>query len=352
MDEGRRTRDERSAALRFGLAVLLLTTGASLAHASDKTDIVMLNTGDRITCEIKQLERGRLTVKTDPMDTVTVHWGDVVSLTSTKYFEIEVTSGIRYYGSLKADAPGIIVVVGALAGSTSLHLLDVVRITPLERSFWSRLDGAIGLGYSYTRASDQTQWTLNANTSYRARRYLTQGSISSQFTAIEGADSTSRNTLTLSSRRFFGQRWFTAGFGQLQQDQSLGLDFRSVLGAVGGRYLIQRPETTVSVFAGPAYTREQFNGDPTENSAEAVLGADWEWFTPGNNDTDLSTTVLSYYNLSGGARARIEFNTSYTQKLVKDLHWSLNVFESYNGDPPEGQKANDFGVSITLGWSF
>jgi len=350
MDEGRVA--VRSSALRFGLAILLLMMGASLARAADKTDIIMLNTGDRVTCEIKQLQRGRLTVKTDPMDTVTIHWGDVVSLTSARYFEIEVASGIRYYGSLKADAPGIIVVVGALAGMTSLHLLDVIRITPLGQSFWNRIDGAIDLGYSYTRASEQTQWTLNANASYRARRYLTNGSVSSQFTAIQGADSTSRNTLVLSSRRFFGKRWFTGGFGQLQQDQSLGLDFRSVVGAVGGRYLMQRPETTFSVFAGPAYTREQFTGDPTQNSAEAMLGADWEWFTPGDNDTDLSSTVLTYYNLSGDARARIEFNTSYQQKLVKDLHWSLNVFESYNGAPPEGQKANDFGVSITLGWSF
>jgi uncharacterized protein DUF481 len=326
--------------------------GAPPARAADKTDIVMLNTGDRITCEIKQLDRGRLTVKTDPMDTIVIHWGDVVSLISTKYFEVEVASGIRYYGSLKADTPGIIVVVGALAGTTSLHLLDVVRITPLGQRFWNRIDGAIDLGYSYTRASEQTQWTLNANASYRARRYLTQGNVSSQFTAIQGADSTSRNSLTVSGRRFLGQRWFTAVFGQLQQDQSLGLDFRSVLGAAGGRYLMQRPVTTFSVFAGAAYTREQFEGTPTDNSAEALVGADWEWFTPGNNDTDLSSTVLSYYSLSGDARARIEFNTAYSQKLVKDLHWSLNVFDSYNGDPPEGQKANDFGVSITLGWSF
>ena len=332
--------------------MLLLAIGAPRARAADKTDIVMLNTGDRITCEIKQLERGRLTAKTDPMDTVTIHWGDVVSLTSTRYFEVEVAAGIRYYGSLKADAPGIIVVVGALAGTTSLHVLDVVRITPLGQSFWNRMDGAIDLGFSYTRASEQTQWTLNANASYRARRYLTQGTFSSQLTAIQGADTTSRNQLTVSSRRFRGRRWFTAGFGQVQQDQALGLDYRSVIGAAVGRYLLQQPETMVSVFSGVAYTRERFEDDSPDNSAEALAGADWEWFTPGDNDTDLSSTVITYYSLSGSSRARIEFDTSYSQKLVKDLHWSLNVFDSYNGDPPEGQKANDFGVSVTLGWSF
>ncbi len=336
---------------RWVVAVALMIGGAPEARAADKTDIVMLNNGDRVTCEIKQLDRGRLTVKTDTMDTINVHWGDVVSLTSTRTFEVEASSGITFYGSLKAGAPGSIVVVGT-SGLTTLTLLDVVRISPLGRSFWSRLDGGIDLGFSYAQASDQTQWTLNANAQYRRERYLTQGSFSSQFTAIEGAESTSRNTLAASTRRLLGRQWFSSGLAQFQQDESLGLNFRSVLGGAGGRYLLHRPQTTFAVFAGAAYTREQFVDEPTDNSAEALAGVDWEWFTIGSNDTDLSSALFTYYNISGRARARIEFRTSYQQKIVKDLHWTLNLFDSYDGAPPEGQKANDFGVSISLGWSF
>jgi putative salt-induced outer membrane protein YdiY len=336
---------------RCATALLLLFAVARPALAADKTDIVNMNNGDRVTCEIKQLSRGRLTVKTDPMDTVTVHWGDVVSVTSTRTFEVEVASGITYYGSLKPGGPGGIVVVGIL-GETSLKLLDVVRISPLEQRFWSGLDGSIDVGFSFTQASEQTQYTLNANAQYRRRRYLTQGSFSSLFTALEGADPTTRNSLSLSGRRLLGPRWFSSGFGQLQQDESLGLNFRSVLGGAGGRYLMQRSQTTFSTFAGLAYTREQFVDEPTNHSAEALLGADWEWFTIGNNDTDFSTVLLTFYNISGRARTRVDLNTSYTQKIVGDLHWSLNVFETFDSAPPEGQKANDFGTSISLGWTF
>lgn len=336
---------------RCASILLLLLAVARSACADDKIDIIVMNNGDRITCELKQLERGRLTAKTDPMDTVTVHWGDVVSITSPKTFEVQIASGISYYGSLKPGSPGTLIVVGAL-GETSLKLLDIVRISPLNGGFWSRLDGAINLGFNFAQASEQTQWTLNANAQYRRERYLTQGTLSSQFTAIKGADPTSRNSLSLSTRRFLSGQWFSAGFTQFQQDESLGLNFRSVLGGAAGRYLIQRAIVTVSVFSGLAYTHEQFAGEPTANSAEALLGADWEWFTLGNNDTDLSSTFLSYYDVTGSGRWRTDFNTSYRQKIVGDLNWSLNLFQSYDSAPPEGQKSSDFGVSVSLGWSF
>jgi len=30
----------------------------------------------------------------------------------------------------------------------------------------------------------------------------------------------------------------------------------------------------------------------------------------------------------------------------------INLFESYNSDPPASQKRSDFGISATVGWSF
>ena len=58
-----------------------------------------LKNGDRVSCEIKKLDRALLTLSTDPMDTVTVHWDSVAGLSSPRYFEIELTSGAVYYGS-------------------------------------------------------------------------------------------------------------------------------------------------------------------------------------------------------------------------------------------------------------
>ncbi len=333
------------------VAALALLATATAARAQ-KTDTIVINNGDRLTAEIKSLERGSLTVKTDALSTVTVYWSDVVSLTSTKNFEIEIASGQRYYGSLAPGGPRMVAITGLLGSKATLSMLDIVRISPLNQTFWHRLDGSIDVGFSFTQASQQTQWTLNTNVSYRQARYLSEAKLSSQLTAIEGADTVTRNALTLSSQRYLGSRNYLIGFGQFQQDESLGVNFRSTLGAAYGRYLVQRRQTTLSTFGGIAFTREQFTGEDYENSAEALFGADVEWFTPGESDTDFSTTAVSYYNISGTARVRLEVNTAFKRKFLKDLNWSINAFNSFDSTPSEGQKQNDFGVSLSLGWTF
>jgi hypothetical protein len=71
-------------------------TGAYIAppvSAREKTDIVILKNGDRITCEVKSLSRGMLTVKTDSMGTVDIKWPDVDKITTKYLFTVQDTAG-------------------------------------------------------------------------------------------------------------------------------------------------------------------------------------------------------------------------------------------------------------------
>src|SRR4029453_13120805 len=80
------------------------------------------------------------------------------------------------------------------------------------------------------------------------------------------------------------------------------------------------------------------------------------WRTPSSNTLGRRPPprlklVLSFFALNR-ARVRLELNTRFKSDIVGDLYWSVNVFESYNGAPPAGQKSNDSGVSAAIGWSF
>jgi len=334
------------------LAVVLVALGGCAAYAAPKTDIVVLNNGDRLTVEIKAMSRGRLTVKTDALGTPNVDWGDVVGLQSSRSYEIEVTDGRRYYGALVEGVRSHVLVRGLLGTPTDLVLLDIVRLTPLGASFWSRLDGNLDAGFNFTSASEQTQWTLNTSVEYRKRAFLNRASLSSQLTKLE-ANSQTRNNLNLSSQRFLKNRWFTGGVGQFLQDESLDLDLRSVLGAIVGRYLTQSNHTTFSLFTGGGYTLEHYAGSAAESSFEVLAGGDWEWFSPASSSIDFSSTVISYFNVGTRARARIEFSTSLKRELFKDFYWNVSGFDSYDGAPPtETQKKNDFGITLSVGYSF
>jgi hypothetical protein len=82
--------------------LLLLCSYSPPADAREKLDVVILKSGDRITCEVTSLSRGMLTAKTDSMGTVQIKWQDIKQITSKFIFLVQDTQGQLYVGSLEA----------------------------------------------------------------------------------------------------------------------------------------------------------------------------------------------------------------------------------------------------------
>ena len=125
-------------------AVLLLgswlAAAGPAAASHPKDDIVKLDKGDRFYGEIKKVTQGTLTLKTASAGTLSVKWSHVVRLVSTFQYQVQVTSGERYFGSLaEPDEEGHLKVVGS-AGTHSLPLGDVFWLGPIERGFWREAD--------------------------------------------------------------------------------------------------------------------------------------------------------------------------------------------------------------------
>jgi len=335
----------------LAVAGVLVARFAIPCLAADKTDIIELLNGDRVTCEIRKLERGKLTVKTDGIGTIAIEWDDVAHATSAANYDVELSSGQRYFGSLaRGDARTIVVVTST--GPVRLDTTSVVRVTPLKGSFWHRLDGSIDAGFSFTEANVQTQWTFDTSVSYRSRRWLSSLEADSALTTREDADRQTRSSLTLQSERFLHPRWSALGFSQFQQNEELALELRTVIGGGIRRILQQSNRTVLSAAVGAAFTSEQYEDAEDEKVAEAVAGLTWDWFTFDGRSTNLDVSALSFYALRGEGRVRLELDASFKSDIVGDLYWSINLFESYNSAPPPGQKRNDSGVSASVGWTF
>jgi len=333
-------------------AVLLVSVCPSIAAAGHgKVDRVEKSNGDILTCEVIGLIRGLLEAKTDGMGTVKIELYKIVRLTSPAIFEVELSSGLRYFGTLSAPANGKLVVSGAPTGMV-FDLSDVVRLVPLDQKFWRQLDGSIDLGYTFTQADLRSQWTLNALVSRTTRRYFTSLNVNSLLTIEDGGTQQNRNTVSGAVQRKFGQRWFAALFGQSDQNEQLNLDFRGLGGMAIGRSIVQTNRVLLSPYAGVSYTQERFSDEPVQNRLEVALGGRLDWFTFGDYKSDLVLAEQTYVDTKDASRVRVELNTSFKQEVVKDLYWSLNLLESFNAAPPAGNKENDLTLSMSLGWSF
>jgi len=334
-------------------AFLCFSVGVAADARADhgKIDHLELVNGDSLTCEVLSLDRGKLSAKVDGMGTVSIEWIHVKRLVSPASYQVELSSGRRLVGSIETATSGQLSIRTG-AGVAFVDLLDVVRMAPLEQGFWKAFDGSIDFGFNFAQADSLTQYSLNVALSRRTEHFLSQGSLNSQLTTDSSVSHQKRNTVNAQVARFLGRRWFVAPILQLSQNEQLGLDFRTIAGGGIGRNVAQSNRTRLALIGGATYTHERFVDEPAAERAEGVAIVDWDWFTFGDRETDLSNVLQVYYNLGGEARIRTELSSSFRRKLFRDFSFSVNVLESFDSTPPSGQKKNDASVTASVGWSF
>jgi hypothetical protein len=331
--------------------VACLLAAAGPAWAADP-DVVLLRNGDRIHGEIKSLQYGRLELSTTSMGTIYVEWDKVAGLTSRMFYEIELTDGSRYFGSLEpagADMLGV-----TLEGQiTPLSLARVVRIRLIKSSFWDRIDGSINLGANYTKSSGIGQGSLSVSLRTRRRAFEFSSDFSTTITVQPDQPDQARTAFNVSYLKLMRNRWFVPATGKLERNTDLGLDLRSSAGGGIGRYFVQTNRSLLGTAGGLLVNRENAVEGETTTNIEAFLSATYEFFTYDTPKTSLDMAFGLFPSLNVGGRYRTDFSLTLSREVVKDFTVGVTAYDSYDSKPPEGSlSTHDFGISLTIGWTF
>ena len=344
------------------IAILILCL-ADAALARDKTDTVVLANGDHITGEIKSLERGLLRLSTDSMGTVNIEWDEIQKIESQYVFQFERIDGTRVTGRIQESTDdGSITLQSGLGRVTFAHE-RVVRIAQIEDSFWDSMDGSFSLGYSFTRASDVTQFNLGFRTTHRteARAYSAEGS--TIITDDQLGEETSRSTLQFAITRFRQNRWFSTYFLGFESNDELGLDLRSSIGGGFGRYFVQTNTDEFSGLLGLIGAAENLDpvedipgepeGDSRQNNLEGLIGLQYVRYIFDEPTLDLNVRAQAFPSLTDWGRVRTQLDISLRWEMIDDLFWDLTYYNTYDSDPPSGSEAtSDYGIVTSLGYSF
>ncbi|HKA57939.1 MAG TPA: DUF481 domain-containing protein [Gemmatimonadales bacterium] len=326
---------------------------AATPLAAQKVDTVVIRNGDRIVGEIKSLDHGALTYKTDDVGTLTIKWDKVHRIVSPRYFEVEDERGRRYYGALQSAGVNQRMVVAVTSFIDTLDILRVVRIYPIGLGFWARVDGRLNLNVTFQRANKLRSVGLDLDAQHRTRLRLTELQSSTYFQAQEGAAQTSRNSLALSELRFLQARWLLTAAGQLEQNKELDLALRALVGAGGGRFLVQTNRVEVRTLAGLAFTNERFEGSSAASNLEMLITGEGTYFKRDYPKTDIQTTVTLYPNLTDLGRIRADLDASLTHEFIRDFNTGFTVFYRFDSRPKSATAAkHDYGVALTIGWTF
>ena len=263
--------------MRLIAAAGLAACCAATSLSAQKADTVTLRNGDRIVGEIKTLDQGALTYKTDDVGTLTIKWDKVYRIVSPRYFEVEDQTGRRYYGALQpSNADGRMVVV-VTSFIDTLDILNVVRIYPIGLGFWSRVDGKLNASLGFQRANKLRSFGIDIDAKHRTELRLTEVVTSTYFQSQESATNTSRNSIALSQLRFLQQRWLLTAAGQLEQNEELDLGAAWPGGAGGGRF-----PASEQPLRGPHHRRGRIR---TNGSSAARRSRTWKCCSPGRQTT-------------------------------------------------------------------
>ena len=339
--------------VRLVVAALVAALFAATPAAAQKTDIVVLQRGDRLTVEIDNLDRGRLVVKTDDLGIVYIEWDKVREVTSKAVFEIDDEASNRYLGSLGPGAEGQLTVHTSI-GDIVLPLLSVVRIQRIGASFWQRLDGSVDIGASYASSSDLLKIDASASATYRRPRWESTLSGQSSITRQPDAAETRRNEGTFEYQRDLRwAHWLAFGQAQVSQNVELGYDLRTAGTGGAGRFLLRRSRDRLLAGGGLSVNREwPVDGDKRTNvEALGSIGYDFVTYDSPRTDVGASLTVLP--SLSDAGRVRANIDVSLSRELVKDLFLKISFYERYDRRPPtEGAENHDYGTTLSFGWTF
>jgi putative salt-induced outer membrane protein YdiY len=330
---------------------LLLAAGPA---AAAKTDVVVLDNGNEITGEVKNLQQGKLKLSTDHAGTLYVEWDHVHSLVSSGNFEVEDEAGRFYYGSLGASTEPRRLAVVAAGGPVVVEMTTVVSIQPIRKTFWQRVDGSLDLGLSYTSADSSLQYSLNANATYRQPRYGAKVTLSSIQTRREGTEDIRRDSLEFDYTRDHTRRYFGTGTLAFSSNTELGIDLRTEVGYAFGRNVITTNRSQLSGRLGLSVSRDNPRGEgASTTSAWGVLGVNYHFFLYAFPKTDILVDASVQPGITEWPRTRADLNVSLRREVVKDFTANLSVQGTYDSEPPEdAPSGDDLAVVLSLGWTF
>jgi hypothetical protein len=340
-------------------SVLLLTLPL---FAREKTDVIVMKNGDRLTCEVKGLDAGVLSIGLDYVDgTISVQWSKVARLESNQLFVVRTEKGLVYTGKLSTvdTAANQPVQIQIVETDEKTAVLDRARITKMSQAsdkFWQRFNGDINLGISYSKGNQATQYNFGTQTEYLRERWAAQATFNSNLSANSGSTTSTRNQLTLTSYRLLPwDNYFYGGLGTFLQSSVQGIRLQTNLGGGIGRFLKNTNRMRITVLGGLAWQDTNYNQATTlplrtQSIAAALIAAEVKVFKFKKTNLDITATTVPA--LSDPGRLFFNTNASYYVKVFTNLSWNVSFYGNWDTQPPPGLTGSDYGTSSGLKWSF
>jgi len=337
---------------RLNLILLLFLIIATFKSYGQKTDTVYFYNGDRSICEIKELHQGKLLIKTVAMGTISVEWRNVSSVHSTKYFEIVLSSHTTFFGSIAGvdSSRNAIIKFGIFIQAVPLE--EIVKLTPIEKSFWAELDGSFSIGFTFTKGTNNTQFNSSGDVSYQTNKTVNTFFYNSNVSS-NNTESSEKQDVNYRLQYYHKNRVYNAINLGWERNTELGVSSRLITTLSVGYELINNQYSVLSIEGGGSGNRELTTEDSTVNNLEGLLRIKYDLFIFANPKLFVSIQSETFPSFTVQDRIRSNLDLKISWDIFKDFTFSITFWG--NGDTqPIDQSALgfDWGTTTSIGYKF
>jgi hypothetical protein len=335
--------------LASAFVACLAVTGVASA---DKTDIILFKNGDRLTGEVKALDRGKVSFDTDAAGVIKIEWDDIEQLFSSTTYEVTLDDGERLYGALVETTRHSEIRLQTESTAVDLPFQTVVRMNPIKSTVLDRINMSVDVGYSLAKANKLEQSNVGYDFSYREQKRQIKLSFDSSTSSSDNDPSSTRVFGDFGYQRFLDKStWYPFGAGQIERNDELGIDRRVSLGGGMSRWLRDTNQNRIAFSGGLIRSLEDDNGSTERKSdTEAMVAMDLEWFRYDSPQLDVSTKFTLYNRLSGTREPRGNLDVNFKWEIFKDFYWSFSFYYTFDRQTETGEPTNDYGSFVSLGW--
>jgi Protein of unknown function, DUF481 len=328
--------------------------------ARDKKDVIVFANGDRMTCEIMQLQKGYLYVRlANGEGTIAVDWTKVVRIESEYHFIATNGRGERFITNLKNVAPESSkdkyeVQVTGSSKTDFIPSLEIVALQQNDIGFWKNLHGSIDSGLNYTKQQNRVQYNFDSSVIYAKPLWSASADLGSSFSGGGSAQNLRFDLLTNVTRQLHSPRNVYMGLLGFQHNGEQELDLRTTVGGAVGHNFQMTNNSFIAAYIGADWNNEHYADDAPseqlENSAEAVVGTQFNFFRFRTTNFLVNTQI--YPSLTDLGRVRLDLNAAVKLRLARRLYWSVSYYLNYDSRPPQNLNHSDFGTAGSIGWKF
>ena len=332
--------------LLFTLVLLPFLTKAA------KTDTITFFNGEHIRCEIKTLAKGKLSVKTVNMSTVSIKLEKVAYIESPIVFEIIFSNHSRIFGKLsKGTKPGT-ATINYNNLEMSVDIMTIVSLNPIRQKFFHRIDGNFDLGFSFVKGTNNLQFNYDLKASYRIRKSKHQIQANS-IISDNDASRTVKQEGGYGYTRFLQKDHF-ANFAVLwQENTELGIQNRILFLASYGISPVRNNLNVLAISAGFVSNTEQSQSDTLTTNLEGNLRIGYDLFSFSNPDIIIETYISPFISLTEKGRYRADSNLSVKWEVFNDFYFKTTFYYNFDSKPPTSSaSAFDYGTTIGISYTF